>query len=1016
MTGSVHEAHFAGFSVCLLGSLEVRSNGHLITLRTRSEKWLLALLVLQNGREVEREWLSGILWPDSVESQALYNLRRELGYLKADLGQESVRLQTTFRTLLLDLQQGFCDVMAFDAAMRRKDIAALQAAVGLYRGPLLQDCQEEWAHLERIQREQAYLSALDTLATDALTRQEWSEASRYTRLLIAADPLQEGAHRTLMDALAQSGNHPAATQVYRDLRLRLREVLNAEPDADTQALYERIRHEARQQALSLPRQSAIQRPPSPPPAPSVPAAASALPPLPRPITRLIGREEALAEALPLLHTSRLLTLTGAGGVGKTRLALEIAHTAAPEYADGVAFADLSPLTDPSLVLQTLAGACNIREAAGTPLQTTLMATLQTQRLLLLVDNCEHLLNAIAPLLHSLLQHCPGLSVLATSRQSLGLTGEVLWRVPSLSIPPQTPATLGNKRAKQDNSGLLEYPAVQLFVERVHQTNPEFRFTPANLPIIARICQRLDGIPLALELAAGRVRALSVEQIAERLQDRFKLLTGGNRAALPRQQTLRALIDWSYTLLEEEEKRLLIYLSVFPGGWTLEAAESICAGESIEDWEVLDLLTSLVDKSLVVIEEQSGEVRYRMLETIRQFAQEQWDPEGTERIEVMRKLCNHYSAFSSNFYQNRRKADGADWLRRAGIELENLRTVLDFCTQDAPSWLQGLRIGANLGYFWDVCGLFSEGRRHLESFLASPQEQKPIPERFGALNTLGFLAREQGDYIAARKYTEESLEVAQELNDLKSVAFALGHLGSLYYYLGENDRAIDYFRREQEIYEKIGTPLDRASNLHNIALVFYQQENYAEARNRLERALAINRQHENRQWEMYNLLILSRCALGLQDELGAEDYLHQTLALSQELDSRNVMAMVWQDLGWIVLKRGKAAEAEALFLQCLPIFQESGKRDSLGMLFLYMSEAALQQAQWENGLQFFLTAEAVYAELGGFHSAGKQNQRDELQARFSDHLSVEALARAQEQTSSLTLDERIARILENAPNG
>src|SRR5579871_5611733 len=789
MTGSVHEAHFAGFSVCLLGSLEVRSNGHLITLRTRSEKWLLALLVLQNGREVEREWLSGILWPDSVESQALYNLRRELGYLKADLGQESVRLQTTFRTLLLDLQQGFCDVMAFDAAMRRKDIAALQAAVGLYRGPLLQDCQEEWAHLERIQREQAYLSALDTLATDALTRQEWSEASRYTRLLIAADPLQEGAHRTLMDALAQSGNHPAATQVYRDLRLRLREVLNAEPDADTQALYERIRHEARQQALSLPRQSAIQRPPSPPPAPSVPAAASALPPLPRPITRLIGREEALAEALPLLHTSRLLTLTGAGGVGKTRLALEIAHTAAPEYADGVAFADLSPLTDPSLVLQTLAGACNIREAAGTPLQTTLMATLQTQRLLLLVDNCEHLLNAIAPLLHSLLQHCPGLSVLATSRQSLGLTGEVLWRVPSLSIPPQTPATLGNKRAKQDNSGLLEYPAVQLFVERVHQTNPEFRFTPANLPIIARICQRLDGIPLALELAAGRVRALSVEQIAERLQDRFKLLTGGNRAALPRQQTLRALIDWSYTLLEAGEKQLLACLSVFSGGWTLEAAESVCAGEGLEDWEVLDLLASLVDKSLAVKEEQSGTVRYRMLETIRQYSQEQLEQEATARIETMQRMRDYFTSFVEELYNRQFKADGAHWMAQAKLEIDNLRAVLDYCTQDASSLPQGLQIAGMLRLFWQIRGFVSEGRQRLERLFEADQLKQPSRQRFDAVSAACNLARAQGDFASARRYIQEELEIAQALDDQDRISVALGHMASLHYQLGELDRAM-----------------------------------------------------------------------------------------------------------------------------------------------------------------------------------------------------------------------------------
>jgi predicted ATPase/class 3 adenylate cyclase len=347
--------------------------------------------------------------------------------------------------------------------------------------------------------------------------------------------------------------------------------------------------------------------------------------LPVQLTSFIGRKREMAEVKRLLAESRLLTLTGSGGCGKTRLALQVAADLLEEFPEGVWLVELAPLADPGLVPQAVASVLGLREEPGRSLTATLTDALRARSLLLVLDNCEHLLSACAQLVESLLHACPQLRVLASSREGLGIGGEQTYPVPSLSLPdPQRLPALDE---------LQEYEAVRLFAERAGLSQPRFAVTAANAPSVVQVCRRLDGIPLAIELAAARMKALPVEKIAERLDDCFRLLTGGSRTALPRQQTLRALIDWSYNLLSEPERTLLRRVSVFAGGWTLEAAEAVCAGEAecagappgplpgIKAWEVIDLLTSLVEKSLVMYEEQGGEARYRLLETVRQYARD-----------------------------------------------------------------------------------------------------------------------------------------------------------------------------------------------------------------------------------------------------------------------------------------------------------------------------------------------------------------------------------------------------------
>ncbi|MEK7327551.1 MAG: protein kinase, partial [Chloroflexota bacterium] len=358
--------------------------------------------------------------------------------------------------------------------------------------------------------------------------------------------------------------------------------------------------------------------------------------LPTQLSKFIGREKEITQLKKRLAENRLITLTGSGGVGKTRLSIQLASELLSEFPHGAWLVDLAPLTDPALVPQTAAAVLDVKPQGNQPVLTALTDYLRAKKLLLVLDNCEHLIEACAQLAEALLRACPDLRLLTTSREAFGVEGEVIVRVPSLSLPSLQNATL---------AAIAEAEAVQLFVERASAALPGFALNEANAPIIAQVCRRLDGVALAIELAASRVKLLKVEQIAARLDDAFRFLTGGSRTALPRQQTLRATIDWSYNLLSELERRLLCRLSVFAGGWTLEAAEAVCAGEGLESYEILDLLIQLVNKSLVAVEREQGEeARYRLLETIREYALERLAASG-EAETVRREHAEFFLALA-----------------------------------------------------------------------------------------------------------------------------------------------------------------------------------------------------------------------------------------------------------------------------------------------------------------------------------------------------------------------------------
>ena len=501
--------------------------------------------------------------------------------------------------------------------------------------------------------------------------------------------------------------------------------------------------------------------------------------LPVALSSFIGRDQEQAKVVALLATHRLVTLTGTGGVGKTRLALAVAEGLVDQYADGVSLVELAPLADPTLVPGAVAQVLGLREEPGRFLLATLTDHLKDQRRLLVLDNGEHLLAACADLASAVLRVCPAVRILVTSREALGVAGEQRYRVPLLSVP--------DPRHLPPPELAGSYEAVRLFVERAVERREDFTLTPTNAQAVAAVCARLDGVALAIELAAARVGSLSVEAIAARLDERFRLLTDGARDLPVRQRTLRAALDWSWDLLDPEEQALSARLSVFAGGWTLQAAEVVCAGEWPAAWAVLDGLDALVSKSLVQVDESGeGECRYRLLETVRQYAAERLDQQGGFN-DISERHLRWCEALAEEAEPQLRGARQGAWLARLEREHDNLRAALNWAIEGHSAAGAGLRLAARLVRFWMIRGYKFEGRQWLARALAQAENAEPA-ERARALSGAGTLAASQGDYGQARPLFEASLALHQALGDVAESARVLTNLGNVAAHLGDYPRA------------------------------------------------------------------------------------------------------------------------------------------------------------------------------------------------------------------------------------
>jgi predicted ATPase len=620
--------------------------------------------------------------------------------------------------------------------------------------------------------------------------------------------------------------------------------------------------------------------------------------LPRQLTSFIGREKEMAEVKRLLSAAYLVTLTGSGGAGKTRLALQVAADVVDGYPDGVWLAEFAPITDPVLVPKTVATAMNVSEQPGRDITEALVDALRPKSLLLVLDNCEHLLVACADFAALLLRACPGVRILATSREVLGVPGETVWRIPSLSVP--------DLRHLPPSEELIFYDAVRLFVDRAVATTSKFTLTSENAVAVAQVCQRLDGIPLAIELAAARVKVLAVEQIAARLDDRFRLLTGGARAVPPRQQTLQATIDWSYDLLSETERALLRRLAVFAGGWTLEAAESVCTGVSVEAAAILDLLTSLVDKSLVLAETQRGEARYRLLETVRQYG---WDRlvESGEGNAARTRHRHWYLALAERAEPQLRGPEQEIWIERLETELDNFRAALEWSLSEERRTDAGMRLAAALWMFWRTRDYHSEGTRWLERTLAH-DESASSSVRAHAARAAASLARAQGRYERATALAEESLTLFRQLGDKLGMARALITLTATAASQGDLEKAKNLIAEGLPYSLDAGDKSEIASALNQSGEVARSRGDYDAARSFYEKSLTISRDVGGQRAIAAVLRNLAAVKLVQSDYRRGETLLRELLSICRELKHREGMIVDFIGFAGVAIARGQQNRA------------------------------------------------------------------------------------------------------------
>jgi predicted ATPase/class 3 adenylate cyclase len=695
--------------------------------------------------------------------------------------------------------------------------------------------------------------------------------------------------------------------------------------------------------------------------------------LPNELSSFVGRARDIAELCDLLGAARLLTLTGAGGIGKTRLALRVATEVLADYADGVWVVRLEALADPDLVPNATAAVLGAREQLGRPLMDAVVDTIGSRQLLLVLDNCEHLLYACAVVADALLQACPRLKILVTSREALGVQGEVAWRVRPLSLPVDS-----------GHETLAESEAGRLFLERAAAARPEFALTTLNAPAIAQVCRQLDGLPLAIELAAARVKALSVEQVASRLADRFQLLTASTRTGSPRLKTLQAAIDWSYDLLSESERLLFKRLGVFVGGWTLEAAEAVCSGDGIAVEEVLDTLCSLVDKSLATTVERDGYVRYRLLESIRQYALQRLEASG-EAGTVRRRHTEYHLAFAEQAEPHLRAERQAWWLDQLEAEHDNLRAALASCVEDADAEC-GLRFGAALWRFWEVHGHLTEGRERLGAVLSLPVpgEGAVRAARAAALNAAGNLAWHQGEYALARSAHQESLTIRRELGDQWGVAGSLSNLGLVAALEGDFALARSFFHDSLMIRRELGDQWGIAVTNNNLGRCAQQQGDYTLARSHHEESLTISRVLGDRRGVASALIDLGKIAEQQADFATAWSCYENGLSISRELGNKEYIAEALEGIATLAAVQAQPGRALRLAAAAAALRDVIGARLPTAELerldrglepARQMLTSAASASAWFEGQSMTLEAALEYACLVGEKPSGEQPTDD-----------------------------------------
>jgi predicted ATPase/DNA-binding SARP family transcriptional activator len=944
--------------VRLLGAFHIKSGKKIVTLASRPAQSLFAFLILNAGTSYRREKLAGLLWPDSTEESARDYLRHALWRIRKALQEAS----SAKYLMADDLTIGFDASSDYwlDAAVLRDvneagPVEALMDALSAYRGELLPGFYDEWVVLEREQLQSVYEREAACLLDLLQKNQRWAEVLDWGERWIAFGQKPEAAYRYLMLAHAAQGDMGKASATYERCQKALTE-FGVEPSDATKRVLAGIRAGQYQ-------------------VPSSPQVRKALTPhdrraprLPVPLTGFVGREKELDEITRILNGTRLLTLVGPGGVGKTRLAIEVAQRLEKQFKDGVLWVDLVGLSDPDLVPQGIVHATGLPEAPNQSPTDALIEHFSTRSCVMILDNCEHLISACAQIAAQLLAGSRQLKIMTTSREALDILGETTWTVPSLSLPD-----LGDT---VHIASLSKFESVRLFLERMASAVPGYELTEQNAGAVVQICYRLSGIPLAIELAAARARMMSVEEIARHLEDSFDLLTSGNRAALPRHQTLRAAIDWSYQLLTQPEQILFRRLAIFAGGFTLEAAEEITSDQSLLKAEILHMLGRLISKSIVTTQASPAglETRYYMLETIRQYARERLEA-ADEVGWLRRRHLAYFAEFASRAGTKLMGAATVESWQRVAADVENLRLALNWADADLPQDPESRRdvldnryqiIGA-LGDFWES-RFRNEILQLLDRLLAMDVEKRPTAQRASALSSGGFIQWSLHHFDDARRYLDQSLAVAESIGDQLTAAWALSHLGWNADFVGDYESAHALGMKSLAIARSLG---DEGRYILGQSLSFlgdipYAQDNLVEARRLYEEAASFLR----------------------------------------EIKEVNRLTYPVRRLGYVALREGNPSEAASLFAESLELNRKVGHLPGMVACIAGLAAASLAAGQPGRAAALYGWVEHQLLRIGAPFFFIDTIEYEHGVAKLKEGMDPERIERAMAKGRPMTLEEAI----------
>jgi non-specific serine/threonine protein kinase len=714
------------------------------------------------------------------------------------------------------------------------------------------------------------------------------------------------------------------------------------------------------------------------------------------VSSFVGRDREVGEVHRLLGEARLVTLAGPGGVGKTRLALQAAAEALDGSNDGVWFVDLAPIDEPSLVPASVAKVLWVREETGRPITETLVEALRDRKLLVVLDNCEQVVTAAAKLAETLLRGCPRVGLLATSREPLGIAGEHVYRVPSLGVPAPD---------VEDPAVVAACEAVRLFVERAGQQKPGFSLDDSNAAVIARLCRRLDGIPFAIELAAARLRSLSVHDLDSHLDKRFRLLTGGARTALPRQQTLEALIDWSHDLLSSPEQAVLARLAVFSGGFDLQAAEAVCPGDDVEDFEILGYLDTLVDKSLIQADDTAGAVRYRLLETMHDYAAAKLakrDPE--EQAAVSRAHRDWHLGVAEQAAPHLRGRGEVEWADRLDAELDNLRIALATSLTD-PDPEPGLRLAVALSDYWFIRGYGVEGAETLRAHLDRPEAQAPTLLRGRALAAAGHLIEYyMADYQTATALAEEALAIARAEGDGGLVARAQLVVAFARARHGDPQGCLDLLDEALPLARQLSDPRPAAHMLNLQGMALYDLGGNGRAA--FEECATLFRRAGDRRGAASAAMNLGVVALDAGDLESARGLTSEAVEVFRELGDRQGFVLSAINGGYVAYLEGVDEAGRQLFHEALKMARRIGARPLMAYAILGLAFTATRAGAVLCGATLHGVFDEMFSALGAVPEALDAKLREADHARLREVLGDDGFDAAYRTGRAMHIDDAL----------